>query len=179
MIITPEQLTQVSGILNEKGTYSCSLVRQRWSHALNGDYASIYGNIATFKTQVDIGNLSLNSAIVLAAELPNVNMFGGVCFQRLYIAQLGSILCEIIDKQCSVNENTILIENTQGSITITNRVKDSALFNIIFSLEKSDESPLYSLELTDEQVETFQKSAVECFDLLTKSIFLETLRDNF
>jgi hypothetical protein len=179
MIITPEQQKEITGLLNDKQTYGCSLIRQRWSHGILGEQSSLYGNIVTFAVPIDIGTLSIEQGIVIAAELPNVNMFGGVCFQRLYIAQLGSILCEILDQPCSVDENSIFVGDKQASVTITNRVKESALFHIIFSTTETEECPLHTLKLTDEQLEKFQQGAVSAFHHLSKSIFLETQRDNF
>jgi hypothetical protein len=76
--------------------------------------------------------LSIEEGIVLAGELPNVNMYGAVCFQRLYATQLGSLLSVLTGKEYYVEDSCLFSEGLQMSISILNKVKDSVVFNMIF-----------------------------------------------
>jgi hypothetical protein len=137
MILTNEQ----TKIIVSSQFYGCELIKQKWSYTLLGPEMSPLGNIIVFETPLKTGKLELENVLVFAVELPNTNSFGGVSFLRLYLAQLGSLLTEHLQKVCHIDQSNVFIENKQSSITISNTVKDS-------------------------------------FHFLTKSIFLETQRDN-
>lgn len=173
MILMNEQV----GILTNNGPYECSLVKQKWSHSILRDDISPLGNILTFECPTNIGSLSLEKSLVLAAELPNVNMFGGVSFMRLYCTLIGSLLSQIIDKDCYVNESCIIVEDKQSSISLINHVKESTLFNIVFSTKFRED--IFGLDLSPDNKLLFQEKSIQCFHHLTKSIFIETRRDNF
>jgi hypothetical protein len=176
MIITNENLNLFT---NDKGSYNLSLLQRRWSLALLGNELSPTGNILTFTIPIEIGELVLSNALVIAAELPGVDVYGGVCFQRLYTAQIGSILCEEIDKGCHVDESCVFIESKQVSIAAVNNVKNSTLFHNIFSLCPTNTSMLNSLELDETQIKSFQEKVIGAFHHLTKNIYLDTQRDGF
>jgi len=173
MILTTEQ----TKIIVPSEHYGCELLRQKWSHTLLGSEMSPLGNMIVFETPLQTGNLSLKQVMVFAAELPNTESFGGVSFLRLYLAQLGSILTQHLQQVCNIEHNNIFIENQQSSITLSTSKKTSFLFHIMFSLEK--EEGLSALTLEENTKNEFKQQAVEAFHYLTKSIFLETQRDDF
>ena len=173
MILTNEQVA----ILTNEQPYEGSLVKQEWSYSFLKDTMSPLGNILVFECPTTIGGVTLLKSLVIAVELPNVNMFGGVSFMRLYCTHLGSLLSQIMNKDCYVDESYIIVENNQTSISLINYVKESTLFNIIFSSESQEN--VFGLNLTPEEKMLFQEKAIDCFDHLTKSIFIETRRDNF
>lgn len=173
MILTEEQ----TKLITSSGSYSCELIKQQWSYALLGTEMSPLGNVIIFEAPFRTGKLELEKVMVIAAELPNTDSFGGVAFLRLYSAQLGSILSQILKKDCYVDESSMFVGDQQASITVANRIKDSALFHIIFSVTQSE--GLCNLILDEESSNLFKTQAVESFHFLTKSIFLETRRDNF
>jgi len=166
-------------LLNEHEVYDWVLTKRRWSHLFLGNDASPYGNILSFVAPLIVGEKKLSKVLVFAADLPNVAMFGGVCFQRLFTAQIGSILCELIGKSCYVDESIVFIEKRQSSISVANHVKNSTLFHNIFSLCPHNSDLLYSISLEEDKLKQFQEKAIGAFHYLTKSIFLESQRDNF
>ena len=176
MILSDEQ---TSFLKDSEQCYDCKLLQQRFALKLFGAEAvSPLGNLLCFVSPTAIGSIQINKALMLAVELPNVDIFGGVCFLRLYSAQLGSILSSLLSKECFVDESCVFIENKQASIAMINKVKDSVLFHIIFALDSNIEQ-LNNLELNEQQLNQFQTGAVESFQQLTRSIFVETRRDNF
>jgi hypothetical protein len=168
----------IQSITNEDGVYQCGLINRRFAHLFFGEDTSPIGNVVVFESKTEIGSLSLENALVVCGELPNTSMFGGVCFQRLYATQIGSLLSVITGKECFVDESCIFTDGVQASLSITNRIKDSITFHIIFPTDSAREE-LCSLALKQEDMNAFKENAIEAFKHLTKSIFLETQRDNF
>jgi hypothetical protein len=175
MILTAEHVTALMGS-NE--AYNCELLKQRFSYFIFQDKLSPIGNVICFDYPTNIGSLHFKKAIIIAGEIPNSNMFGGVCFQRLYTAQLGSIFAEVFGTPCNVDGSVILVEDKQANVSVTNRVKDSTLLHNIFSVE-SDIEGMYNLNQETEKIELFKEKAINSFKYLINSIFIETQRDNF
>jgi hypothetical protein len=174
MILNDNQIRQ---FLNDKGLYDCRLVQQRFAFKLFGEDVSPHGDILSFISPTVIGPLVIEKSLVLAVELPGVNMFGGACFQRLFLNQLGSFISVTTNKQCFVDENSIFVDGKQVSLSILNPIKDSIVFHIIFAIELSIDK-INCLSFDKKQLEEFQQNAVDSFHYLTKSIFIETRRDN-
>lgn len=175
MILNEQQL---QAITNKDGTYQCGLINRRFAHLFFGEDTSPFGNVIAFESKAEIGSLILENALVICGELPNTSMFGGVCFQRLYATQIGSLLSVIAGKECFVDEGCIFADGVQASLSVTNKVKDSIAFHIIFPIDTATEE-LCNLTLNQEDMSAFKENAIEAFKHLTKSIFLETQRDNF
>lgn len=175
MILTDEQTKQ---IINEDGIYDCRLVQQRFANKILRNDVSPLGDVFCFVAPTVIGPMAINKALVVAAELPNTELFGGVCFLRLYATQLGSLISVMAGKECFVDESCIFADGNQASLSIINKIKDSVLFHIVFALE-SDHDMISKLDLDDQKLEEFKFNAIESFNHLTKSIFAETRRDSF
>lgn len=172
--------TQFVKQLLNKDVYSCELVNRRMGYMFFNDGVNPIGNIINFVYPTQIGPLSFNEALVIVTELNNVDMFGGVCFQRLYTTQLGSILNELLDKEVFIDNSAIFIENKQANVVITNRVKQTVTSHIIFPLNTGEQTAFgfYDLDLKDNK-EKFLQQSIEAFEQLRQSIFIETQRDNF
>lgn len=175
MILTNEQ---INAITNENGLYEWSFVNRRFSHLFFNENISPIGNIIAFEAKAELGPVHFNKALILCGEIINTSMFGGVCFQRLYSTQLGSLLSVITGKRCIVDASTIIANEIQATIAITNRVNDSVVFHIVFPIETSNKD-FDELNLSEKDMTDFKINAVESFKHLTKSIFVETQYDNF
>ena len=179
MKLTPEHIDQTR-LLTADGIYDCCLVQQRFAYKLFNNSVSSMGDVVLFSAPTKIGPLALNDAIIVAAELPNATMFGGVCFARLYAAQFGSILSSLLDLKCTVDESCLFVNDKQASLTMINQVKDSVLINFVFPLlEGNTEEAFYTFKLNEEQRSDFENSAIHSFNQLVRSVFIETRRDNF
>ena len=174
MILTKQQTSQLFG---ETG-YKCSFNEKRFSYLLFRDQMSPFGDIITFQDKVKIGPLSFEDSLIFCLELPNTNMFGGVCFQRLFSTLLGSFLSEITQKEVFVNEGCIIVNEKQSSLNLINIIKSSILIHMIFPKGNTNDN-FHSLDLSEAELEDFQNKAVGGFHQLAKSIFLQTQHDNF
>ena len=169
---------QIQSLLNEQGFYDCRLIQQRFALKILGEDVSPLGDVLCFESPVLIGPLALQRALVLAVELPSTDLFGGVCFQRLYATMLGSLLSITAGKNCFVDESCIFAGDTQASLSMLNKIKDSIVFHIVLPME-TDREEFYKLDLEGQHLEEFKYNAVKSFKHLTKSIFIETRRDTF
>lgn len=177
MILTNEQIAEIT---NESGVYDCRLITQLFAYSLFADKVSPLGDIVCFQSPVEIGPLSIDNALVFAAELPNVTKFGSVCFQRLYATQLGSLLSVLTSREYYVDESSLFCDISQASLAIGSKVKESGVFNMIFPIAMTkDKERFLMLDLSDGLMGDFTYNAIESFRYLTNNIFVETCRDNF
>jgi hypothetical protein len=171
---------QFQPFVDSEGVYECSLITQPFAYKIFNEEVSPFGDIVGFQVPARVGPLSIEEAFVIAMELPNVDSFGGACFSRLYAAQLGSLLSVLTPKQYYVEENSLFTDDLQASLMVSNSYKDSMLINIIFPIIMYSNNNLFAmLELDSQRFEDFQLNVVNSFKYLTKSIFIETRRDNF
>ena len=177
MILTQQQLQEIT---DEEGVYDCRLITQQFAYKILKEDVSPLGNIICFNAPTRVGPLGIEEALVLAAEIPNVDSFGSVCFQRLYSAQLGSLLSILTSNNYYVDESCLFCDDLQSSLVISNKIKHSGVFNIIFPvIMYNNNSRFGMLDLDTALLEDFKHNAIESFKYLTKSIFIETSRDNF
>lgn len=171
---------QILPILREDGAYDCSLIQQLFAYKLVRDAVSPLGNIFCFEIPTIIGPLAFDSALVLAAELPNTDAFGGACFQRLYASQIGTLISIHTNQDCWVDQNCLFVNELQASITLMNQIKNSVVFNTIIPIKHSlKDVNFHELCLSPEKMLEFKQNVVDCFKQLTENIFIETRRDNF
>jgi len=169
---------QLKHITNE-GAYECLFSKRRFSTVFFEDPSPL-GSIIVFESPISIGPVKFENSLSICMELPNTNIFGGVCFQRLYSAQLGSILSNLSDKPYYVNENCLFVEDKQTSITIVNQLKSSIMIHVFLpiTVTKEDSKGLFETKLPADKMEILKEHCVNSFHHLTRSLFLETQRDN-
>lgn len=177
MILKQEQLSQ---ILREDGIYECSLIKQLFSYKILNDKVSPLGNIFCFEAPTRLGPLFFESALVVAAELPKTDTFGGACFQRLLASQIGTFISGYTNTDCWLDQNCLFIEDRQVSITVLNQIKSSIVFNTIIPIKHSVQGVnFFELQLTSQQMSDFQENLIGAFHYLVENLFIETCRDNF
>ena len=120
----------------------------------------------------------MQRGIIFCGELLNVSMFAGVCFHKVFLTQVGTILSQKINKDCYTNENAIVIDDKQVSVSILNRYKDDVLFHIILP-EICTEKSFYALDFKFEEAQAFKQEVVDSFNYLLYNLHLETQHDNF
>jgi hypothetical protein len=176
MILTPEQTKQ---LLSEEQIYDCCLLTQQFAYKFLQNNVSPIGNLIAFTAPARVGPIGIEQALILAGELQNVNAFGLACFQRLYTVQLGTILTNYTNQDYFMDENSLFREVKQINLTLTNTVKTSGLFHLIFPVVMhTSYSNVETIEL-DEKANEFVNEAINCFNYLANNIFISTCRDNF
>jgi hypothetical protein len=177
MILQNDALAQ---ILREDGTYDCSLIQQLFAYKLIRESVSPLGNVFCFEAPTIVGPIGLDSALVIAGEIPKIDTFGGACFQRLYASQIGTLITMFTGEDCWLDQNCLFVNNSQASITMLNQIKNSIVFHTIIPTKHSImDVDFYKLQLTAEKMVEFKQNVVDCFRQLTENIFIETRRDNF
>lgn len=169
---------QTKPLINADGFYDCKLVNQKFAFKIMRDDVSPLGNVICFRAPTVLGPLKVDDALIIVAELPNTDTFGGVCFLRLYLTQIGSWLSATTGKECFVDESSLFIDGKQASISVLNKVKDSVVFHIVFA-NNIYEGEIANFSLSEDQLTSFQNNVKDMFSHLTKSIFIETCRDDF
>lgn len=172
MILTAEETSVLLGNKEYRG----QLIEKQMGRKLFQDELSPLGNILCFEAPVNISGARISHALVFTAQLPFTNSFGGVCFQRLYTAQIGGLLYEITEKEISVDGYTLFLNEKPITITAQNKVKESFLFMLILPLAENEH--LAHLELSEQQMMYIKSKFVGCFYSLTESIFTQIQNDD-
>lgn len=169
MILTKDQS---SSFLDKSGHYDCRLIKQRFGYRLFGSNVSPFGDVVVFRSPLTIGSLSCPDAINITMQLPRVDPFGGVCFARLYAAQLGSYASMLVPEPVGCSDGILFYGDHQVSLTITTHSKDTALVMLTIFLE--DSAQVMKLPLPSEHIDLFMERADNCFQPLVQSIFAES-----
>jgi len=181
----------------KKDIYSGNEIHQRFAYSFFRDRVLPTGNIVAFRAPMQVtDNLidledALNQdfiysddAINFLIELPGQNLYSGVCFQRLFMAQVGSLLCSqyLNDIEGYVDGDDIMIKDGEefkkASVSIACEVNGAALIHFGINIKAGDKAPsfAYSTNLDDENVEKFIKQVIEMFYSLTRDIFIATTK---
>lgn len=169
----------VKTLIQASGYYECSLIKKKFAYHVFEEELQTLGNIVNFVAPTKIGPLTFDKCCVIAYEIPNIDIFAGVCFQRLYAAQLGTILTQYTGHETYVYDGHLLVENKQCSIVINNKVKDVVLTHILLPLEiKENNQQLFTLSFEEEKLQQFLDEVTGSFHSILRSVFIETQRDN-
>lgn len=164
-----------------KNHYECELLKQQISYRILHHQTDPVGNIFCFETPLTIGSLICENSLVFAAELANMSMFSSICFQRLFAAELGSLLTHLTKQDHYTDGTSIFSTKSQIGIMLSNKVKETATFHVIFPLTLSadvkDSFGIKCLDLQDEALNTFKVTACEIFNSTLHNIHLDSRRD--
>lgn len=181
----------------KKDIYNGEEIHQRFAYTFFRDKVIPTGNIVSFRAPMQVtDNLidledALNKdfiysddAINFLIEIPGQNLFSGVCFQRLFIAQIGSLLCAqyLNNVEGYVDGDDIMVKDGEefkkASVSIACEVNGAVLIHIGINVKAGDKAPsfAYSTNLDDENVEKFTKNVIEMFYTLTRDIFIATTK---
>lgn len=180
MIITRETLKEVSGC----NYYDGSILHERFAYKFLKKEVSREGNIIAFIAPMEVTvNLvdledSINkdyiysdSAINFLIEIPDCSLFGGVCFQRLFNAQLGSLLCtKYLQKEGYVKGDDMMIIDESGnqkkaSVSIAAHTDNTVLIHTGININAGAKAPdfAYSTALSKEQADNFMQESINMF----------------
>jgi len=192
MIINREQLKEVTG-----SDYYCGrAIHDRFAYKFFKKDVSPLGNIVSFIAPMEVtDNLidledSLNkdfiyseSAMNFIMEIPNKDIWGGVLFQRLLNAQVGSLLCgQYLKTEGYVDGDDIMVgvdhEAKKASVSIAAEKNGAVLIHLGINIKAGKRAPsfAYSTNLTQEKAEEFMKDCINMFYSLTRDIFIATTK---
>jgi hypothetical protein len=190
MIITREKLKEVTGC----NYYDGAVLHERFAYKFLKKEVSREGNIIAFIAPMEVTvNLvdledSINkdyiysdSAMNFLIEIPDCSLFGGVCFQRLFNAQLGSMLCtKYLQKEGYVKGDDMMVicDGTpkKASVSIAGRTDDTVLIHTGINITAGAKAPdfAYSTNLSNEVAEQFMQECVNIFHGMIHDIHVAT-----
>ena len=211
MIITREQLKETTGV----DYYDGSIIHERFAYKFFRDQLNAVGNILAYIAPMEVTtNLidledSLNkdfiysdSAMNFVMEIPRVDAFASVAFQRLLNMQVGSLLCsKYLGKDGYVDGDDIMVftgdskevevtdpetgektvthpEAKKASVSIACEKSGAVLIHLGININAGEKAPefAYSTELSDELALEFMTDVCTLFYKNVADIFLATAK---
>lgn len=191
-------------ILNNISLYDGKLLHARFAYKFFRDKTLPIGNIIAFRApmkveaagMIDSEDLISNDfiysddAINFLWEIPYLDAFGAVAWQRLFNTQIANILStKYLNAPIEMKGDDIIVhkEHSQGgvvqpkgkcSVSITYTKNDVALGHTGINIAAGKKAPAfaYSTNLTSEQSIQFMKDVVELFYKLNDDIFIATTK---
>jgi hypothetical protein len=192
MIINREQLKELTG-----SDYYCGkALHERLAYKLYKRDVNPLGNIISFIAPMTvIENLidledSLNkdyiysdSAMNFLMEIPGKDLWGGILFQRLLNAQVGSLLCEkYLKTEGYVDGDDIMVkwgdEHKKASVSIAAEKNGAVLIHLGININAGSKAPLFafSTSLSDDRAIEFMKDVESVFYSILQSVWVATTK---
>ena len=190
--------------LNSIKEYNGDLIHSRFAYKFFKDRTLPIGNIVAFRAPMNVEAAGMidsedilnadyiysEDAVNFCWEIPYLDAFGAVAWQRLFNTQIANILStKYLKAPIEVDGDDVWVhkEHTQGGITqtkgkasvsIAKHCNDAVLIHIGINVNAGKQAPAfaYSTNLTDEQCEAFMRDCIECFYGMTQDIFVATAK---
>jgi len=189
-------------IINDQKIYDGSFIHKRFAYKYFRDKTLPIGNIVSFVAPVEVTlNLidledSLEKDYIYSEymvnfcwEIPNLDPFGAVCFQRLFNTSIANILYKQINKPIEMKGDDIMIhaDHNQGgihqtkgkaSVSITYSKENVAIGHTGINILAGKKAPAFafSTNLTPEQTVKFQNDVIHQFYSMVDNIFIATTK---
>jgi hypothetical protein len=192
MIITREQLKEVTG-----SDYYCGkAIHERFSYKFFKKDVNPLGNIVSFIAPMTVTDHlidledSLNkdfiysdSAMNFIMEIPNQKIWGGVLFQRLLNAQVGSLLCsKYLQTEGYVDGDDIMVkwgdEHKKASVSIAAEKNGAVLIHLGINIDAGKRAPefAFSTHLAEDVALEFMKEVEGIFYSILSDVFTATTK---
>lgn len=191
-------------ILDNIDIYDGNLIHNRFAYKIFRDKTLPIGNIVAFRApmhveaegMIDSEDLISNDfiysqdAINFCWEIPGLDPFGAVAYQRLLNTQIANFLSvKYLKAPIEVDGDDLIVhkdfiqrgkKQSKGkcSVSITYSKNNIALGHTGINVVAGDKAPefAYSTNLTDEQANNFMTDVTELFYRLNDSIFIATTK---
>lgn len=192
MIINRDQLKEVFG----EDLYGGVQIHDRFAYKFFKKDVSPLGNIVSFIAPMEVtANLidledSLNKdyiysdlAMNFIMEIPNKDIWGGVLFQRLLNAQVGSLLCsKYLKTEGYVDGDDIMVGDEfnakKASVSIAAEKNGAVLIHLGVNINAGDRAPsfAYSTNLSEDQAYEFMADVEGIFNSILADVFVATTK---
>jgi len=192
MIITREQLKEVFG----EDLYGGVEIHDRFAYKFFKKDVNPLGNIISFIAPMEVtANLidledSLNKdyiysdlAMNFIMEIPNKDIWGGVLFQRLLNAQVGSLLCtKYLQTEGYVDGDDIMVkwgdEHKKASVSIAAEKNGAVLIHLGININAGERAPqfAFSTNLSEDKAYEFMADVEGIFYSILKDVFVATTK---
>ena len=189
-------------IITDQKIYDGDFIHKRFAYKYFRDRTLPIGNIVSFVVPVEVtinlidledslenDYIYSDSMVNFCWEIPNLDPFGAVCFQRLFNTTIANILHKIINKPIEMKGDDIMVhsEFTQGgviqqkgkaSVSITYSKDNIAIGHTGVNVVAGKKAPAfaYSTNLTPEQTVQFQNAVIDQFYAMVDNIFIATTK---
>lgn len=192
-------------IIKDIQVYDGLLIHKRFAYTYFRKKTLPIGNIVAFRAPMNVQADGMidsedvlqndfiysDDAINFCWEIPNLDPFGAVAYQRLFNTQVAGILSNrYLKKPIEVDGDDFMVHETfEGSDGVLQRVgkcsvsitysKDNvALGHTGINVNAGRKAPpfAYSTKLDNKQVESFMKDVVDLFYALNDDIFIATTK---
>ena len=187
----------------KQGVYDGKLIHERFAYKFFRKEVSPYGNIVAFRAPMYVEDALIDledslsddyihsqDAINFCWEIPNLDPFGAVSFQRLFNTTIGNLLASVTNKSVLIDGDDILVqdeftgndekvrESGKVSVSITYSKDGVALGHTGINITAGDKAPgfAYSSNLTDDQIDYFINTVVDYFNSEVKDQFIATTK---
>lgn len=183
--------------------YDGNLIHNRFAYTFFKKRTLPIGNIVTFRSpmlveaegMIDHEDVLQNDfiysddAINFCWEIPGLDSFGAVAWQRLFNTGIANVLQSYIKAPIEVDGDDLIVHKEfmsggiiqpkgKCSVSITYTKDGAALGHTGINVRAGDKAPsfAYSTNLTDEQIKSFQDTIVEMFYAMNDDMFLATTK---
>ena len=191
-------------IVNDIKVYDGDLIHNRFAYKYFREKTLPIGNILAFRAPMKVeadGMIDLEDtlkndyiysedAINFCWEIPNLDAFGAVAWQRLFNTQLANILSSnYIKSPIEVDGDDLIVHKEfeqhgiiqpkgKCSVSITYSREGAALGHTAINVVAGRKAPgfAYSTNLEDDQVDLFMKDAINIFYGMNDDMFLATTK---
>ena len=189
-------------IITDQKIYDGDFIHKRFAYKYFRDRTLPIGNIVSFVAPVEVtinlidledslenDYIYSDSMVNFCWEIPNLDPFGAVCFQRLFNTSIANTLHKIIDKPIEMKGDDIMVhaEFTQGgvvqqkgkaSVSITYSKDNIAIGHTGVNVVAGKKAPAFafSTNLTPEQTVKFQNAVIDQFYAMVDNIFIATTK---
>jgi hypothetical protein len=189
-------------IINDQKIYDGSFIHKRFAYRYFRERTLPIGNIVSFVApcEVTLNLIDLEDSLEkdyiysdymvhFCWEIPNLDPFGAVCFQRLFNTSIANILHKTINKPIEMKGDDLIVhsEHSQGgivqtkgkaSVSITYSKENVAIGHTGVNITAGKKAPAFafSTNITPQQAEKFQNEVIEQFYAMADNIFVATTK---
>lgn len=187
-------------IIKDQSKYDGSFIHKRFAYKYFREKTLAVGNIVSFVAPVEV-TLNLidledslekdyiysDSMVNFCWEIPNLDPFGAVCFQRLFNTTIANLLHSYIKKPIEMKGDDLIVhaEHMQGgilqqkgkaSVSITYSKDNIAIGHTGININAGKQAPAfaYSTNLSPAETEKFQLNVHAAFYQMVDNIFVAT-----
>ncbi len=187
--------------------YDGDLIHKRFAYNFFRKKTLPIGNIIAFRGYMNVGidgmidqedvlqndYIASDDAINFCWEIPNLDKFGAVAYQRLLNTQIANLLTtKYLKKPIEVDGDDLLVhdefEGSDGSIqnkgkcsvSITYSKDNVAIGHTGINVNAGPKAPnfAYSTKLTDKECEDFMQEVIDLFYAINDDMFIATTKIN-
>jgi len=190
-------------IVKNLGMYDGAILQDRFAYDFFKEKTMRTGNIIAWRAPAEVNEKFMvdkqdlidkdfiysDDMMHFCIEIPDVSLFAGVCFQRLYCNMIGNILARYVKSSVEIDGDDIFVikEHNQGgviqqkgkaSVSIAKHCNDAVLIHIGINVKAGKRAPAFafSTNLTDQESEAFMRECISAFYEMIHDIFIATTK---